>query len=549
MDTGELRIGKGTDWHFVNGEWVDAGDGMLSVLPDVLRQDGSGMQGVHFAFQTALCFQDCTFHFQFSLQGHSDVGVIFRARDEANFSVLHFPNCGQACRAQHFWVALSTMDDSGYLRRVRLAMVRRVPSNKGFWLDAQVSVRGPQIVVEVGDYGTVTLHGDTHTDDTYAGPGHVGLFAFQDAKIRGVRVEGTVEPPVWSQRARQAVNWFHPIPNEEKVWQQAVDVKRFADGELLMLCNMQRNQVTSESARATPFLLSSSDRGRTWSSPWPVEIPGTGSSWSPPRIHLTPRGRLIAFTPGRDCKHLFESPDRGHTWESLGQPKLHVGPSTKQPVQQFSPQGFLNLRDGGILTFMLAGHDINRRFDLNIWTWGGCHCQGFSSRSDDDGQTWSSPVNLDSPGADELDRPFEGSLDLTEASAVQLENGRVMAFIRPIYSPWMWETWSDDGGRTWGPCVRGPFPGYAAPNMVKTSSGAFLIAHRMPMLTVHCSLDNGRTWDEGTTIDSGLWAMGSMVEVEPDVVLYLYWDSFGSLLRAQYLHVTSSGLDPVRPTP
>ena len=128
---------------------------------------------------------------------------------------------------------------------------------------------------------------------------------------------------------------------------------------------------------------------------------------------------------------------------------------------------------------------------------------------------------------------------------MQLSDGRIMVLIRPIYSPWMWETWSHDGGRTWGPCVRGPFPGYATPNVVRTACGALLIAHRLPWLTVHCSLDEGRTW-QGTIIDSGTWAMGAMREVEPNVVFYVYWDSFELSMRAQYLRVTPSGLEPVR---
>ena len=94
------------------------------------------------------------------------------------------------------------------------------------------------------------------------------------------------------------------------------------------------------------------------------------------------------------------------------------------------------------------------------------------------------------------------------------------------------------------PCVRGPFPGYAAPNMVRTASGATLIAHRMPALCIHCTRDDGVTWDPGTTIDSGMWAMGSMVEVEPDIVLYVYWDSYAGLMRSQRIAVTPSDLSP-----
>ena len=82
--------------------------------------------------------------------------------------------------------------------------------------------------------------------------------------------------------------------------------------------------------------------------------------------------------------------------------------------------------------------------------------------------------------------------------------------------------------------------------MARTASGALLLAHRLPWLTVHCSLDDGQTWDHGTTIDSGTWAMGTMCQIEPDLVLSLYWDSFESLMRAQYLRVTAAGLEPVR---
>jgi len=57
-------------------------------------------------------------------------------------------------------------------------------------------------------------------------------------------------------------------------------------------------------------------------------------------------------------------------------------------------------------------------------------------------------------------------------------------------------------------------------------------------------IDDGMTWDQGTMIDSAIWVMGSMLEVEDDVVLYVYWDSFESLMRAQFIRVTDEGLIP-----
>jgi hypothetical protein len=82
--------------------------------------------------------------------------------------------------------------------------------------------------------------------------------------------------------------------------------------------------------------------------------------------------------------------------------------------------------------------------------------------------------------------------------------------------------------------------------MLRTEAAAVLLAHRMPQLTVHTSLDDSRTFDQGTMIDSGLWAMGSMLEIEPNRVLYIYWDSFQSLMRGQFIRITAEGIEPVQ---
>ena len=536
-----LTIGDGRDWHFVNGNWSDGEDGLLSVAPDMLHANGESLQGAHFAFNRKLCYQDCTASFDICLDGHTDTGIILRARDEAHFYLLHFPNCGQASRAQHFWVALSKMDGSGYLRLIKLEQITRVPSTNGVWLNARVSIDGGRISVRIGDYGRFEVE-----DHTYTGPGCVGAFLFAEARLKNVRIDGTpVSMPVWRDDVKQTVNWRHPLPDDSKRWQQPLDIKRFDDGELLMLVNIQENKVADMTARAVPHLTRSTDGGLTWSQPELLDIGETKSSWSAARIHITPKGRLIGMTPGTDHKLVSESTDRGRTWKPIGKTNLHIGPPRENPVQDLSPQGLMNLADGGMIAFMLTGHDFDDdRYTL--YTWGAKHCQAFCVRSEDDGATWGEPVNIDMPGLDADGNQLDGNMDFTEPSAVQLANGRLMTFIRPIYSPTMWETWSDDGGRTWGPAVRGPFPGYAAPNMVRTACGALLIAHRLPGLTLNCSLDDGLSWDQGTMIDTGLWAMGSMVEIEPDVVLYAYWDTYCTLMRAQRFQVGPVGLQPVR---
>ena len=537
-----LSFSDPSPWHLVNTDWDETQSDTFVLTGDRCGTPGAAMQGMHYAVHPALCCVDCAFEFEIRLNPHSDTGVVFRARDASHFYLLHFPNCGQQSRAQHFWVALSRMDDSGYLRRMRMSLVNGVPSTrKDIWLHVRAHVEGPRVTVKVGDYGHVAFE-----DATYRGPGHVGVYAWRDAALRGLRVATPRQlDPIWEQGPVQRVNWTIPAPMEERVWQQPIDVRRFHDGEMVMQANLQKVITAGSDAVAFPYLMRSSDRGRSWSPPKEIDFMGDGNSWSPPRLHLTPNERLLLVTPGRDHKKVFESTDRGNTWSDAGTTNLHIGPPRDQPVQDLSPAGFLNLRDGSILAIMLSSALIEAsQTNHTVWTWGSVHCQAFAARSEDDGRTWSEPVNVDASFLDADGNVVTGNMDLTEGSAFETADGRVVMLIRPVYSPWMWQTWSDDGGRSWSPCVRGPFPGYAAPNMVRTVSGAVLIAHRMPGLCVHCSRDDGRTWDEGTTIDSSVWAMGSMVEVEPDVVLYIYWDSDYSLMRSQRIRVTPSEIEP-----
>ncbi len=72
------------------------------------------------------------------------------------------------------------------------------------------------------------------------------------------------------------------------------------------------------------------------------------------------------------------------------------------------------------------------------------------------------------------------------------------------------------------------------------------MAHRSPGLTIHSSRDDTVTGDQGTMIDTGLWVMGSMVELESDVVLYAHWDTYSSLMRIQRFRVGPAGLEPLR---
>ena len=533
-----LRFGNRSDWHFVNGEWEDGEDAQLNVPKHLRRRDGDKIQGHHYAFNKDLSYKDVRVRFEFRLNSHSDAGIILRARDESNFYLLHFPNCGQASRAQHFWAAFSKMDESGYLKRIKMEMIRRVPSNNGLWLSADLTLKGSKIAVNIGEHGYFEAE-----DHTYYKAGQIGVYSFGNADIRNVTIEGkrTVSAP-WNDTIQQPTNWFYPCPDTVYgLWQRPQDLMRLPDGTLLLSYAVQEKPYEG---KITPLLTRSSDNGHTWSKPEPLQFISGDDEWLPPRLHVTPGGRLINLVK-TDMGYLTaESKDGGHTWSEAV--PAGIGPPPKYIKSlHLGPQVFLNLADDSMVLFCYAGHDLKFK-DLTIYTWGSVHCQAFACRSTDDGRTWSAPVNVDNPGIDKEGKLYDGNLDLTEVCGAQMSDGRIMALIRPIYSPWMWETWSTDGGATWGPIVRGPFPGYGSSNMLRTASGALLVAHRLPSMTINCSFDDGHTWDEGTLVDSAIWIMGSMIEVEPDVVLYVYWDSFESLMRAQYFRVTSTGLEPIR---
>jgi hypothetical protein len=110
----------------------------------------------------------------------------------------------------------------------------------------------------------------------------------------------------------------------------------------------------------------------------------------------------------------------------------------------------------------------------------------------------------------------------------------------------MWQCWSPYSGATWDAAARATFPGYAQ-SLVRTRSGAILCAHRYPHYAVNVSRDDGLNWDEGTVIDYPVWAMGCLVEVEPDVVLCAYMNaSRKEPLLAQLIQVTPTRLKPVQ---
>lgn len=87
---------------------------------------------------------------------------------------------------------------------------------------------------------------------------------------------------------------------------------------------------------------------------------------------------------------------------------------------------------------------------------------------------------------------------------------------------------------------------YGGPQMVCTTSGTLIIGGRFPDISVQVSRDDGMTW-KCYRIDSAIWANGSMYEVAPDVVLFIYGGPDNPReMRGMFLRVTPEGLEPAR---
>ena len=534
-ETFQATIGSGESWTFVNGTWTDDAGGELAVSKSARLQDGQGMQSHHYAFQKTRSYTNLNAKFEIRLTPHSDAGLIFHAANPGSFYVLHFPNCGQASRVQNFWAALSHVDSDGYWRIVKLEFVHRVPGNTRRWLPVEVAIENGRLRARVGGEGLFEA-----SEVVARMNGRVGAYLYGDAGFRNLAIEGNaVDAGKWDESLQPPQNWIKPIPpGRPRGLAKAAAAGPRPNGDLLLSYSIKER---GANGRVIPFILRSRDNGRTWLKPQPRGEPNTGFWEDQEILHRFPDGKLRLFKPGAERYTIREFREDGS-----GQPETVQIGSNPPDIERvyIGPQAFLNLADGSVLLF---AYGPRNKPDASVFQWGARHSLGFAARSTDNGRTFSDWVNVDNPGIDPATgKPAGGALDFTEISAAQTGSGRILAFVRPIYSPWMWQASSMDNGKTWEAASTGPFPGYATPNMLRTRAGAILVAHRLPGLTINLSVDDGRTFDQGTMIDSAIWAMGSMLEVEPDVVLYVYYDSFMKEMRMQRFRITKKGIEPMR---
>jgi hypothetical protein len=320
------------------------------------------------------------------------------------------------------------------------------------------------------------------------------------------------------------------------------NIVRAANGDLLVTASSNVSGVDVRS----PWR--SSDNGQTWTRDEPLPDHLTYGY-----LRTAPDGRLESYRISEGPPfHVqrTESKDHGKTWSAL----CDVWEVSFRPEMPFAythlwAQLLLETKDGALLLFASARMDPEEnRFFHSHDSWDGVRAppsENCCLRSTDGGETWSEPVNIDGPPPDDSFRQF--LKEVCEVSAAETLDGKILAMIRPIWSPTIWEAWSHDGGRTWMPMCRGRFPMYASCcAMISTTSGALIIGGRFPGMAVQVSRDGGITWNF-YQVDTATWANGAMFEIEPDVVLFTY-GGLGSpeRLRYQIMRLTPTGMEPLK---
>jgi hypothetical protein len=520
-----LTLSDPSAWHFVGGSgpWTESGG--------VIRPpDQRNLHSRAFAVRQA--YGDFTADYEFRGDyretGTGAAAFIFRASDVNHGYMVYCPWGGQQLRAKHFWVQLMRLEGDGYLRSLKSVWVPGVPSETDRWYKIRLEAKGPAIRVTVDGRRAIEIVDGTYTS------GAVGLAGYGWYGFRNVKVSGVHRPIAqWDRTQKIPVHHFTVGLDDSTMPSGCMA----PNGDVLLA--------------AGGLLVRSKDKGRTWQSPEKLpEKLGAVTDYG--NTMFAAQGRLFVETwrDRTDAKKevpeitILESTDHGATWSDPARSEVAAGwPEVPAKLVPYGPM--VQTADGTWVRFLLGGAAEGSRFS-NVVTWSATHCKAYAIRSTDRGKRWSRPIEVDQPSwSGQARGTIVGSLDLTEVTGVAIGN-RIMAVVRPIYSPYMWQLWSEDSGANWDAAARTTFPGYAQ-SMARTQAGVIAVAHRFPQYSINLSRDDGLNWDDGTVIDYPAWAMGCLLEVEPDIFLatYMNWEHKSQPLLAQLIRITPKGIEPV----
>ncbi len=303
------------------------------------------------------------------------------------------------------------------------------------------------------------------------------------------------------------------------------DVCRLRDGRLMAVFYAGYGHVSLPDERLPRggricFCLSS-DEGRTWSEAR-VLYDGPDDDRDPSIVHLSNGSLICNFFSLRKREAVKEgeaawtglgswmvvSKDMGRTWSASMQ--IAKDYYCSAPVRE--------LPDGRLI--------------LGLYRQTGKTSHGAVVISEDSGETWGEPVDIDNGGY---------KLD-AETDVIPLKDGTLYAVEREPKTT-MCCSVSKDGGRTWSVSRPLGFPGHC-PYLLRTPDDIIILAHRLPQTSLHYSLDEVKTWSANVVVDEVGGAYPSMVNLEDGSVLIVYYEEGeGSSIRARRFRATKKGIE------
>ena len=519
------------------------------------------------AVRTDTCFVDETIECDVVLHDHHGmVGVVFGAQDAAHYYWAYHPRWGQNWRMRVFYLCVGKVEDTTNVTNLAMMRMPNVVCHVNARHHLKLERRGGQIRMWIDG-----VRGPSLADDTY-GAGAVGIRGVGDYEVCNFSATGTAVDAEWQSGVVPAPTWYYPTDDTGygTIRNHNNCLLKLSGGEILTAIRSHEGGFYDQDPNAQVQHYLSADGGRTWQEDGEPLSP----SDLPPGTYVALEGnvvRLVATAPVDDAevRHTFgamrqvdderpadtvkmnlpsswrdnvawasnnlklvcyDSVDKGLTWS---EPKdaemrgdwrsLFGGPFRVLLVQ------VKRLRDGTLLALFLREFPnkllkdfyaaLPRPEKLGESTWPVGHRAGFCARSQDNGLSWEPPVPMDTANFVAGLPPESPLADFSEIAVGQLPTGRIVALTRTVRSPHNWQTWSDDGGRTWRQACYSTFSITGGPIMVATASGYLAVVGREIGLALHTSVDGGLNWDAGTVLDSDPWCNPCMIEAEPDILL------------------------------
>lgn len=500
-----------------SGQWM-VQQGVLR--PTDLTSAEDYCSDVGTVFFDGMAWQDfiltCEFMIPKGSTGAGGPSVFFRCTGPNDYTVVHFIN---------YWNNTSVMRARPGEFETELAHHMGAPLKLDTWHRLRIDAVGKRIQITL-DGGTLIV---TH-DAPRAGIVGVGA-RIREVRYRNVQVQGAV--------TRTKAEWAGKLPRRRYTvvcedsgnggYEAFPGLVRLKNGDLVAVFYSGWTHVSRPGGSDRPnggriCRARSTDAGRTWGKA--TVIGDTPFDDRDPSVWQAKDGSVHCAWPAADWTAYRDSTKKD-AWCHAFRVRSTDNARTWSGAQEWP---------------------ISKTLDWTVWTaprllsdgswlmpvYKNCtYTSAAVIRSLDDGKSWSPPSLLDA-----------GNKRTDEPDIVELPGRRLLCIMRPTGRLYAWRSQSDDLGKTWTPPE--PMDWHAhAPNLLLTSRGVLLCAHRDPGTSIHYSFDYGKTWGGMVMIDSCGGGYPCMTELADGRVLIVYYtEGRRSDIRGQFLDVTRKGVRP-----